>query len=140
MRLISKTLLVKLMYLHVIPFKVVFIRRYTLLHMILLGLEVSSDVILWECFKYTVFFLWMPSVDWKWVLLTFDRTFQFWEKKTFCCARAGEYRACWSIGIWFFQLKTGWPKLLCAPLCFVTAKANRDFTEMIFLKISFVIL
>jgi hypothetical protein len=38
-----------------------------------------------------------------------------------------------------FQLKTGGPKLLCAPLCFVTTKANSDFTNLIFLII-FVIL
>jgi len=37
------------MYLHVIPFKVVCIRRYTLVHISLSVLEVSSDVILWEC-------------------------------------------------------------------------------------------
>ena len=38
-----------------------------------------------------------------------------------------------------FQLKTGGPKLICAPLCFVTAKVNSDFTNLIFLII-FVIL
>jgi hypothetical protein len=31
-----------------------------------------------------------------------------------------------------FQLKTGGPKLLYAPLCFVATKANSDFTNLIF--------
>jgi hypothetical protein len=46
--------------------------------------------------------------------------------------------------VFVFQLKTGGPKVLCAPvcfvtakvlcapLCFVTAKANSDFTTLIF--------
>jgi hypothetical protein len=38
-----------------------------------------------------------------------------------------------------FQLKTGGPKVLCAPLRFVTTKVNSDFTNLIFLII-FVIL
>jgi hypothetical protein len=37
------------------------------------------------------------------------------------------------------QLKTGIPKLLCAPSCFVTTKANSDLTNLTFLII-FVIL
>jgi len=32
-------------------------------------------------------------------MASFDRTCQFWEKKTLCCARSGTCRACWSIEI-----------------------------------------
>lgn len=42
--------------------------------------------------------------------------------------------------VFVFQLKTGGPKLLCAPVCFVTAKTNSDITNLIFFKIIFVVL
>ena len=36
--------------------------------------------------------------------------------------------------VFVFQLKTGGPKLLCAPVCFAIAKTDSDFTNLIFLK------
>jgi hypothetical protein len=39
-----------------------------------------------------------------------------------------------------FQLKTGGPNVLCAPLCFVNTKANSNFTNLIFLIIFLILL
>ena len=36
--------------------------------------------------------------------------------------------------VFVFQLKTGGPKLLYAPVCFAIAKTDSDFTNLIFLK------
>jgi hypothetical protein len=60
---------------------------------------------------------------------SFDRTFKFFgEENIMLCKELVNAELVGALVFGFIQLKTGGPKLLCAPLCFVTAKANSDFT------------
>ena len=45
------TVLIKLLYIHVAPFRIISIWRYRPLRMSLLGLETSPEIILWKCFR-----------------------------------------------------------------------------------------
>jgi hypothetical protein len=89
----------KLLYLHVIPFKAIPIQSYTPQYMNLPGLETSSEVIFWQSVSNSAAFLWMSSVDWKWVPLS--ELLDFGGIKTSHGVRFGEYGACSSVGICF---------------------------------------
>jgi hypothetical protein len=71
----------------------------------------------------------MSSVAQKWVLLI--ELVNSGEKKHYVLQDLVNTELVEAL-VFVFQLKTGGQKLLCAQLCFVTTKANSDFTNLIF--------
>jgi hypothetical protein len=61
---------------------------------------------------------------------SFERTFQFWEKKKSRRTISVEYGMCWSVGI-RFRLRTGGRKLLCVPVRCLGAKSNHNSTNLV---------